>query len=179
MTFYQGTNGRVAVLIPGRSYSPNHPLLYYAREVLLVQGWSVEEVWWNPEDLASEEAVIRRVEAVLDTVTDPSPLVVGKSLGSLALPLVVQRGWSAIWLTPLLNDPELIAALKNVKSKTLLVGGTADDCWDSDVARGASGAQVLELPGADHGLEISGNPLASVELLKEIVATMTLFVESL
>ncbi|HUW88404.1 MAG TPA: hypothetical protein VMW30_08540 [Candidatus Paceibacterota bacterium] len=44
MTFYQGGNGRTAVLLPGRSYSPNHPVLYYARQVLQVQGWSVEEV---------------------------------------------------------------------------------------------------------------------------------------
>lgn len=178
MTFYQGANGRVAILLPGRNYSPNHPVLYYARGVLLVQGWSVEEVWWNPEDLISEEAVIRRVKAVLDKVADSNPLVVGKSLGSLALPLVAQRGWPAIWLTPLLNSPGLIAALKSGTSKTLLVGGTADDYWNSTVAK-ASGQQVLEMPGADHGLEIPGNPLASVVLLSELVATMTLFIESL
>lgn len=168
----------MAVLMPGRSYSPNHPLLYFSRSVLLAQGWSVEEVWWELEDLASEEAVIKRARATLDKVADHNPLVVGKSLGSLVLPYVVQRGWPAIWLTPLLNDPDLIAALKNVKGKTLLVGGTADDYWDSNVAK-ASGQQVLELPGADHGLEISGDPLASVGLLKEIVAAMMLFVQSL
>lgn len=178
MTFYQGTNGRVAVLIPGRSYSPNHPVLYYARSVLLTQGWSVEEVWWKPEDLVSEEAVIKRAKATLDKVADHNPLVVGKSLGSLVLPYVVRRGWPAIWLTPLLDIPELVDALKSVKSKTLLVGGTADDAWDGNVAK-ASGQQVLELPGADHGLEIPEDPLASVGLLKELVATMTLFVQSL
>lgn len=175
---HQGTNGRVAVLIPGRRYSPNHPLLYYARSVLETQGWSVEEVWWEEEDFASEEAVIKKATRTLEKVAHNNPLVVGKSLGSLLLPYVVQRGWPAIWLTPLLNEPDLIAALKNAKAKTLLVGGTADDSWDSDVAK-ASGQQVLELPGAHHGLEISGDPVASVELLKEIVAAMTLFVESL
>lgn len=168
----------MAVLIPGRSYSPNHPVLYYARSVLLTHGWSVEEVWWEPEDLVSEEAVIRRVTATLDKVANQDPLVVGKSLGSLVLPLVVKRGWPAIWLTPLLDLPELVDALKSVKSKTLLVGGTADDAWDGNVAK-ASGQQVLEFPGADHGLEIPGDPLASVGFLKELVATMTLFVRSL
>lgn len=178
MTFYQGNNGRTAVLLPGRSYSPNHPVLYYAREVLLAQGWSVEEVWWNPEDLVSQDAVIKRATAMLDMVANQDPLVVGKSLGSLVLPSVVKRGWPAIWLTPLLELPELAEALKSVKSKTLLIGGTADEAWESSVAK-ASGQQVLELPRADHGLEIPGNPLASVGLLTEIVATMTLFVKSL
>ncbi len=178
MTFYQGSNDRTAVLLPGRFYTPNHPLLYFARDVLLAQGWSVEEVWWNPEDLASDEAVKRRVEAVLDGVASSASLVVGKSLGSLAMPSVVKRGLPAIWLTPLFNRPELVAASKNIVAKTLLVGGTADDSWNGNIAR-ASGQQVLELPGADHGLAVPGNPLASVGLLTELVATMTQFVESI
>ena len=178
MNFYQGNNGRTAVLLPGTNYSPNHPVLYYARQVLLVHGWSVEEVWWKPEDRASDEAVIRRVKSVLDAVSDKSPLVIGKSLGSVALPLVVQRECPAIWLTPVLNRPQLIAALKSVTRKTLLVGGTADNFWNGDVAR-ASGQQVLEIPGANHDLEISGNPLASVGILNDLVAAMTLFIEGL
>ncbi|MBI3430358.1 MAG: alpha/beta hydrolase [Actinobacteria bacterium] len=178
MTFYQGTNGRTAVLLPGASYSPNHPVLYHVRQVLLHQGWSVEEVWWNLEDRASDEAVISRVKSVLNAVADKNPLVVGKSLGSLALPQVVQREWPAIWLTPVLNRPQLIIALKNVSSKTLLVGGTADGLWNGDIAR-ASGQQVFEIPDANHDLEISGDPLASIRVLSELVATITLFVESL
>lgn len=178
MTFYQGTNGRLAVLLPGRSYSPNHPVLYYSREALLAQGWSVEEVWWDPKDLVSDEAVIKRVEEVLDVLSDTNPLVVGKSLGSLALPLVAKRGWSGIWLTPLLNRPELVAALKEIHAKTLLIGGAADETWNGEVAK-FSGQQILEIPGADHGLEIPGDPLASVRALGEIVATVGAFVEIL
>ncbi|MDP1719578.1 MAG: hypothetical protein Q8L08_01040 [Candidatus Nanopelagicaceae bacterium] len=178
MTFYQGSNGRTAVLFPGRFYTPNHPLLHYTREVLLAQGWSVEEVWWNPEDLVSDESVKRRVETVLNGVAGSASLVVGKSLGSLAMPSVIKRALPAIWLTPLFNRPELVAASKNIVAKTLLVGGTADDSWDGNIAR-ASGQQVLELPGANHGLEIPGNPLASVGLLTELVATVTQFVGTL
>jgi hypothetical protein len=146
--------------------------------VLLTKGWSVEEVWWEPDDLLSEEALIGRVKTTLDKFSSQVPLVVGKSLGSLALPLVIERGLPAIWLTPLLNRPELVEALSRVTSKTLLVGGTADDSWNGDIAK-ASGQQVLELLGADHGLEIPGDPLASVGLLKEVVAAITLFVENL
>lgn len=185
MAFYEGTNGRVAVLLPGASYTPNHPLLYYARQVLLAHGWSVEEVWWSSDDLDNFErvgwassAVIQTAKKALDKVADRNPLVVGKSLGSLALPMVSERGWPAIWLTPLLNLPELANSLKTATGKTLLVGGTADDYWDGTLAK-SSGHQVLELLGAHHGLEISGDPSASVRLLGEVVATMSDFVESL
>ncbi|MDP1712663.1 MAG: hypothetical protein Q8K86_09430 [Candidatus Nanopelagicaceae bacterium] len=185
MAFYEGTNGRVAVLLPGTSYTPNHPLLYYTRQVLLAHDWSVEEVWWSSDDLDdfhrlgwAATGVIQTAKAALDKVADRNPLIVGKSLGSLALPLVSERGWPAIWLTPLLSLPELADALKTTTGKTLLIGGTVDDYWDSAIAK-SSGHQVLEMPGAHHGLEISGDPVASVELLKEIVATITIFVESL
>lgn len=178
MTSYLGTNGRLAVLLPGRSYTPNHPVLYYSREALLAQGWSIEEVWWDPEDLVSDEALLERIEGVLDATSDKNPLVVGKSLGSRALPLVAKRGWSGIWLTPLLNRPELVAALKDIRAETLLIGGTADEAWNSNVAK-SSGQQVLEIPGADHGLEIPGDPSASVRLLGEIVSTIMTFVKDL
>lgn len=185
MAFYEGTNGRVAVLLPGASYTPNHPLLYYTRQVLLAHGWSVEEVWWSSEDLDdfqrlgwAASGVIQTAKAALDKVADQNPLVVGKSLGSLALPLVSERGWPAIWLTPLLSLPELADALKTTTGKTLLVGGTQDDYWDSAIAK-ASGHQVLEMQGAHHGLEIAGDPSTSVRLLGELVAAMEIFVENL
>lgn len=178
VTFYQGSNDRTAVLFPGRAYTPDRPLLHYAREVLLAQGWSVEEVWWDPANLVSDETVIRRMETELDTVAGGPSLVVAKSLGSLALSSAVRRSLPGIWLTPLLNRPDLVVASKKIIAKTLLVGGTADETWDGNIAR-ASGQQVLELPGADHGLEVPGNPLASVGLLTEIVAAMTQFVRSL
>ncbi len=178
MTFYQGTNGRLAVLLPGRAYSPNHPVLYYSREALFVQGWSIEEVWWEPADLVSDEAVIKRVEAVLNAASDNNPLVVGKSLGSLALPSVAKRGWSGIWLTPLLHRPELVAALKDIRAETLLIGGTSDEAWNGNIAK-SSGQQILEIPGADHGLEIPGDPSASVRVLGEIVTTIMTFAEDL
>jgi len=178
MTYYPGTNGRLAVLLPGRTYSPNHPLLYYSREALLVQGWSIEEVWWNPEDLVSDAALLERIEEVLDAASDKNPLVVGKSLGSLALLLVAKRGWSGIWLTPLLNRAEIVAAVKDIRAKTLLIGGTADETWNGNVAK-SSGQQVLEISGADHGLEIPGDPSTSVRVLGEIVATISTFATNL
>lgn len=185
MTFYEGTNGRVAVVLPGLSYTPNHPLLYYSRQVLLAQGWSVEEVWWSSDDVNdfhrhewAATGVIQTAKAALDKVADRSPLIVGKSLGSLLLPFVSERGWPAIWLTPLLSLPEIATALTTTTGKTLLVGGTADDYWDGAIAR-ASGHQVLEMQGAHHGLEISGDPSESVRLLGEIVEVIKLFVEKL
>ena len=40
-----------------------------------------------------------------------APAVIGKSLGSMAAPLVAERGLAAVWFTPLLTDEPTLAAL--------------------------------------------------------------------
>lgn len=168
----------MAALFPGRQYTPDRPLLYFAREVFLAHGWSVEEVWWDAEDLITDESLQARVKRELEQVADRDPVVLGKSVGTLAVPLVSELNLPAIWLTPLFDRPELVSALNSVKSKTLLVGGTDDEFWDSAVAK-ATGLQILELPGGDHNLEIAGNPLASVRFLSELLMTIESFVKDL
>jgi hypothetical protein len=59
-----------------------------------------------------------------------------------------------------------------------MIGGTADEAWNHEVAK-SSGQQLLEIPGANHGLEIPGDPSASVRLLGEIVSTIITFMEDL
>ena len=63
-------------------------------------------------------------------------VVFGKSLGSMAAPVIAERGLPAIWFTPLLTDPAVVAALRGAAWPCLLAGGTADPYWDGEIARG-------------------------------------------
>ncbi len=102
---HDGDPDRVAIICPGGGgYSPDWPLLYYTREVLLARGWSLRELWWTPpaEHARATGAAIpgatawvrEQVTEVLAGVT----LIVGKSLGTLALPVAVERSLPGIWL---------------------------------------------------------------------------------
>jgi acetyl esterase/lipase len=111
--------------------------------------------------------------------------VVGKSLGTHALPLAVERGLGGIWLTPLLRDQDQ-GALRRASAPTLVVGGTADPFWDHGVATElaasswssvAEGRQIIELPGVDHSLEVPGDPRASVAVLGELTDTIARFLD--
>jgi pimeloyl-ACP methyl ester carboxylesterase len=93
--------------------------------------------------------------------------VIGKSLGTLAAGAVAERGWRAVWLTPLLNEPSFVDMLRARTAPALLVGGTNDPAWDGDLARELS-PDVLELDGADHGL-------AKIEHLAAIVRAIQAF----
>ena len=162
----------VATLLPGRGYGAQAPLLYYARLLLRSRGWAVRTVDWekapglDPADHAAVAAFAREVLATADPAQD---LVVGKSLGSLALPAAAERGVPGIWLTPLLGIEDVRRAAARAAASTLLIGGTADPYWDG-AAAAATGAAVFEVPGVDHSLERPGDLNGTLEVLSAVLS---------
>ena len=56
----------------------------------------------------------------------------------------------------MLTSPEIANAFLDARTAGLLVGGTADALWDSDIAA-RSGLDVLEIDDADHILYTAGD----------------------
>lgn len=173
---------RVAVLIPGNGYTPDRPLLHFARAVLLRHGWSTRQLWWSTRPPADPQQwpawVHDQVTAVLDQERASRVMLVGKSLGTMAATLAAERSLPAIWLTPLLDQPWLVGRLRRATAPALLVGGTADPMWLPAVARDLP-HPWLECDGADHGLETDDDPVNSAQLLTRVVARMDAFVAGL
>ncbi|GAB3926978.1 hypothetical protein GCM10011575_08870 [Microlunatus endophyticus] len=162
---------RHAVLLPGGGYPATAPLLWYTAAALSYQGWTVHLVTWpvkpaaGPGSSLSELArdLVRPVaEEIIESLVRPSRvLVAGKSLGSLAMPLAVERGLPGIWLTPVLTEPKIADTARRLGQDHLLIGGTADPLWDSTIAA-ASGASRLEVPDADHSLQVEADLQATL-----------------
>lgn len=152
---------RTAVVLPGQGYHADMPLLYYTRRLLLDRGWLVREIWWRPPqsyrppspDDAVAWASDQGAAAVRQAGSPEQLLVVGKSLGSLAIPATLDAGAYGVWLTPLLREPSVAGVLDALDERHLLVGSLSDRSWDAELAAG-TGALVYELAGADHGLEL-------------------------
>ncbi|MFE9604090.1 alpha/beta hydrolase [Streptomyces hokutonensis] len=185
-TRHDGAPDRVAVVVPGVGYTPAMPLLHFARAVLLQHGWTVQELWWRIPDDFSRFAVEERigwVEAEVARAVDAEAgacrLVVGKSLGSLGCGVVAERGIAAAWLTPVLTIDQVVRGLRRAQAPTLLVGGGADKLWDSRIAQSLRQHEVLEIPSADHSLELADDARGSVEVLREVVSRLDRFVGSL
>jgi predicted alpha/beta-hydrolase family hydrolase len=169
----EGDRVGTAILVPGRGYPPVAPLLWFAQQSLLGHGWAVRHLWWDPPAYADDEQTGAWVRAQVETVLpDSGPvMVVAKSLGTYAAPLVAERGFSAIWFTPLLQVPVLVEALAAATRPRLLVGGTADEiAWRADVAGdlAARGCDVLEVAGADHGMGVGGDAVRAAEVQLEV-----------
>jgi hypothetical protein len=73
----------------------------------------------------------------------------------------------------------VIAGLSAATAPCLLVGRTADEQWDGSLARLIPGGEVFEVPRADHLLEIMGDPLASIDVLRSVTAAVADFLHGL
>ena len=147
---YDG-DGPTAIALPGAMLG-GMPAVGFAVEGVRRNGWRVVQVWDEWLDRSGDPTawVEARVEAAVWYAGEPA-LVIAKSLTTRAAATVADRGWPAVWLTPLLDDEESVAGLRRRRAPALLVGGTADQAWDGELARELAD-DVLELDGADHGL---------------------------
>ena len=166
---YEGDPTRTALVLPGRMLA-GMPINAFAIDAVWQQGWRAVLVW--DEYLDSPEDATAWIRARLDAAAAHAAdaadvLVIGKSLGTLAAGAAAERGWPAVWLTPLLNHPAFVEMLRARTAPALLIGGTDDPAWDGALARELS-EDVLELEGADHGL-------ARIEHLAPIVDRIRAF----
>jgi len=172
---------RRVVLLPGARYPTRAPLLWFAREVAVARGFGVLEVLEEPPAEEDPFAWVRdRATRALDH--DPPAeldVVIGKSLSSDVADLAADRGLPAIWLTPLLDRPGIVAALARTPRPTLLVGSTADPTWHPDRIPDNALLDRLELDGLDHGLQQPGEPQASLAVLKKVAKRIDRFLGAL
>jgi hypothetical protein len=168
-----------AIALPGRYPQYSQLLLGFSALVLTQHGWAVEQLVWDPPTYETSEQTAAWVAEQAEHALPESGrvLLVGKSLATYAAPLAAERGYPAIWLTPLLEVPELVDAIAANPSRQLLVGGTADEAWDSAAARrlAAQGCDVLEVPDADHGMLVGDDLVRGAETHVEIVRAMDAF----
>ena len=177
---HEGDPDRCAVLLPGVRYFSQAPLLWFARTAAQAQGWSVLELSERaPGDQDPFEWMRERAERALDAAPGTNVAVIGKSLGSAAAPIAAKRGLPGVWLTPLLVRPKITEAVLSSTAPVLLVGSTADDTWSNDGLSGGDAVEVLEFEGLDHSLEVPGDPIASIKVLRQVTERIGAFFERL
>jgi hypothetical protein len=177
------STSRRALVLPGRAYPATMPLLYFTGLALAQHGWPVRAVSWElPRDVPD----VRRwvAERVAAAVAEEPPaerwVFAAKSLGTNIVHADL-RADAYVLLTPLLDEPDTVEAVGTLVSDgvpVLLVGGTADQFWSGDGAR-RTGADVLEVPGADHGMALPGDAVRTAEIHAEVARAVDAFVADL
>jgi len=187
-------SGRLAVMLPGAGYTTQAPLFHYATDIYLQKGYDVLNVNYRYNDefydeFSTEELgeVIRfDVAKVMDQVLAESSYkefcLIGKSLGTIALASELQRllfhEATAIWLTPLIKRPDVFDAMKTLSNRALGFIGDEDPNYNAERWNQLEANPQMDLqlvPGTEHSLKISGQTLASIDALKDIMAKIEKF----
>ena len=166
MLQHDGDPSRCAVLLPGVRYFSQAPLLWFAREAAQARGWSVVEVDERaPDGEDPFEWMLGQAERALAATSAELTVVVGKSLGSVAATMVRRAGRMAD------------AATHPARHRRRPGGGPLPSAAGGQPRRPQLGRgaalpdnpllEVLELPGLDHSLQVSGDPLASLDVLRD------------
>ncbi|MDO5628986.1 MAG: hypothetical protein Q4G43_11755, partial [Mobilicoccus sp.] len=122
MFLHEGDPQRVATVLPDGVMSAERAVLHLTIGLLAEDGWSVRLVRWaNGAETGLQEAEDQSARE-LDAVRAVSHLVVGFGLGTAAAPAAVDRRLPALWLSPLLRDERLRAALEHTLEPGLVVG---------------------------------------------------------
>lgn len=171
-------------MAPGGNSNAEVPLVKYAMLAAQRRGAQVQRITWRLSGdrsgfAAERDRVMSQVAAAADEIlaAGASPVVIAKSLGSLAAPVVADRGLAAVWFTPLLTDEPTVAALRRAAGRCLMIGGTADPFWDGPTARLVT-ANVVEADGADHGMFVPGRLASSAAVLGRVATAVEDFFDS-
>jgi hypothetical protein len=175
---HEGDPARCVVLLPGVRYFSQAPLLWFAREAAHAREWSVVEVDERaPGDQDPFAWMLGQAQRALEATDADLVVVIAKSLGSAAAPLVSERGLPAVWLTPLLTRSDVVEALAAASAPALAIGSPDDPSWGDGELPHNSALDVLELPGLDHSLQVKGDPLASLDVLRTVTDRLGVFLD--
>lgn len=168
-----------ALFLPGVNYHVRRHGLFWPARTLLDHGWHLTRAEWDAEEWGEDEdVVVRTTVGQLEEAAPAAPrtIVVGKSIGSLALPWAAERELAGIWLTPLLERSPVREALRRVP-RSLLVGGTADESWQPDDAL-RERHEVVEIAGMNHGMFVGPGWRESFAAMAVILTAIDAFLDA-
>lgn len=191
----QSETSHLVVLLPGRAYGLDLPLLLYPAKLLHNKGadiLGIDYTSYTADPEMSPDEIKRRLgsdvlaalNAGLEQRTYQRITLLGKSLGTIAMgrlitadPRLAQA--ECIWMTPLLLMEELRAQIAARPHRALFIGGTADEQFNLDhlaALEKATDGKSLVLEGANHILEKAGNVIESIQFLERVMRSIDEFI---
>ncbi|WP_429389190.1 hypothetical protein [Paenarthrobacter sp. TE4293] len=145
-------------------------------------GWHVQAVRWTPDDSPSaaphEFAANAAERAFAASPAADQHLIVAKSFSTLSIPWAEDARIRGIWLTPLLTDEKVRSTISSSRKDDLFIGGSQDKLWDGG-RKSESAGTFLEVPGADHSLQIPDDWRASQQAQSDVFARIEEYVVGL
>lgn len=184
----------LAIILPGIGYTVKSPILHFATGAYLNRDYDVLHInyeyhtdqydHFTYEELKS--AVVADVMTVLhETLSDAdfkSYYLVGKSFGCLAMPEALNfhslQNAKTVWLTPHLKEKNVFETMLISQNKGLCMIGDRDSFYNQESVETLQTNRNMAYfipPGANHALEIGGQTLESIDLVRRVVKMINEF----
>jgi hypothetical protein len=184
------TAGSLAIILPGAGYTTQAPLLHFCTGLFYSKGYDVLHLNYsfNREEQAalSGEGLAEAIRLVIDDALKSKGyeqyFIVAKSIGTMALPYLLKdqsfQDAKAVWMTPLLQKEFVLSSMAAGSHKGLCIIGDQDPffTWERiERIKDNSNLSINVVEGGDHSLELSGDPIQSIDLLKNIISDIQHF----
>ncbi len=185
-TLYAQDSNTLLVLLPGRGYYNEHPIMHYTGTVGRHKGWDVLSVKYGFQ-VTGEALTVERLpdagndaeQAVAAAVKRgyQNVIIAGKSMGTpfaahIASTLANVRGL-------ILHTPVQGATTMTGTIPALATIGTADGAYDPDITLDSETLRWLVVDDLNHALEKDGDWRASIHALETIIGAVVDFLETL
>lgn len=180
----------LALYLPGGSLPGQDafaaPLAYLSIRALEDAGATVVPVRYDDHVLAPdqnrfEESVRRAVGGALPFYQPDRVTILGKSRGTRALRLVCVEDFSLpsdtrlIWQTPTWKSDASWEAARSTALQSLYIVGLADHEYHDAERHAQLSGETVSIAGGDHGLEIAGDTLATLDAWRANAEAITRF----
>ena len=194
-TFFRNDAGSdtLALVFPGLGYRATMPLLHYTQRALQWRGvdilrldlaYDLDPAFPSGDPSGRRRWIRDDAHSAYQAATRQGDyrkvVLIGKSLGTLALTAILERDEqgrapACVWLTPLLNDASLVEAVRRRRPASLFVIGTADPLYDRslvDELAARTGGESVIVEGADHSLEIPGDMAKTLQAMHAYLSAL-------
>lgn len=181
--YHDPVSDKLLIILPGRGYTVNHPVLFHLTYLALQNGFDVLPVQYGFQISGSlEPQQIPLLQEDVRLATEPvlergyrEICIAGKSLGSpLALDLAQMLDVEALSL--ILLTPVGAAMQANTGTRTLSIIGTADALYSADVVRVTDGKVTWRVfENLSHSLIDENDWRHSMRALEEILEACEMF----
>jgi phosphoglycolate phosphatase len=172
----------LVILLPGRGYTCDYPVLYYLRKAAVIVNYDVLSVRYGfqvmPQgsgDAFPSDELAAEVDQVVEQVLHPGyerVIVVGKSLGTPLAVRYAEQAERLILLTPIGTSVLDVGA-----KPTLAVSGTADPSYQPELLEQVGeNVRWMVYDGLDHSLEVRGDWEASLDALHQVTQACVDFI---
>lgn len=186
LTKLDGSSNKLVILLPAKGYSTQGPLFWYSRQIYLNQGFDTLELHFSIRSIAEEDLPMVGNKLIISFLREQEYDVVhfvsmgiGSTIAAHFLTHQVYPNIENVWLSPYLDNQNVLQALLNRPNRGLVLLGEFGEFIEeegADLVEEMEHLTVAHVTGAYDSLE-TPYPELNISTIRSIIQLLDLFIQ--